>query len=105
MHGCDTFRDCWRNIAISNNVAARASARSSMPPSRFPPGRAHGTNWAGCAQFSLGTPKATRCAEHEFFAGPLLKQSEAFREHAVESKALLKQLVTEAALCLTRSRQ
>ena len=51
-------------------------------------------NWAGCAQFSTGTPKATNCAEHEFFAGPLLKQSEAFREHPVESKALLQQLVT-----------
>jgi hypothetical protein len=54
-------------------------------------------NWAGCAQFSTGTPKATHCAEHEFFAGPLLKQSDAFREHVVESKALPKQLVTEAA--------
>src|SRR6266851_9704561 len=43
-------------------------------------------NWAGCAQFSTGTPKATNCAEHEFFAGPLLKQSETFREHAVLRK-------------------
>jgi hypothetical protein len=45
------------------------------------------------------------CAEHEFFAGPLLKQNEAFREHPIESKALLKQLVTEAAPCLTRLRK
>ncbi len=43
-------------------------------------------NWAGCAQFSTGTPKATNCAEHEFLAGPLLKQSETFREHAVLRK-------------------
>jgi len=48
------------------------------------------SNWAGCAQFSTGSPKATHCAEQEFFAGPLLKQSEAFREHGVESKTLLK---------------
>ena len=20
MHGCDAFRDCWRNFAVSNNV-------------------------------------------------------------------------------------
>jgi hypothetical protein len=30
-------------------------------------------NWAGGAQFSTGTPKATNCADHEFFAGALPK--------------------------------
>ena len=62
-------------------------------------------NWANCAQFSTGTPKATHGAQHEFFSGPLLKQREAFREHGVESKALPKQIVTEATPCLTRPRQ
>src|SRR5437879_5911408 len=60
------------------------------------------SNRAGGEQFSTGTPKAAYCAEQEFLAGPLLKQSEAFREHGVESKAIPQPLVTEAAPGLTR---
>jgi transposase len=51
------------------------------------------SNWADCAQFSTGTPKAAH------------KQREAFREHAVECKTLPKEFVTDAAPCLTGSRR
>src|SRR5437868_31451 len=74
-----------------------------MPPSRFPKGRGHGIELGWLRIVLHGTPKATHCAE--FFSGPLLKQSDDFREHAVESKALPKQSVTEGTPCLTRSRR
>jgi hypothetical protein len=104
---CRDIRAQYSSLGPKFRGAVRPYTHFEVPCRLRGPRRGGRTesNWAGCAQFSTGTPKATHCAEHEFFAGPLLKQSEAFREHGVESKGFSKQLVMEATPCLTRPRQ